>query len=87
MAEAEIIANERWQWQSCNWGMVYRNTPVLGSSVKKKKMNKRQSLCSKTCFWFNKGVCRYSDITSHICTKKEQERYYLARNFRLINTN
>ena len=84
MREAEIIANEHWQWQSCKWGMVYRNTPILSFIRGKKKMNNKQALCSKTCFWFNKGVCRYSDITSHICTKKEQEIYHMARKTRLI---
>ncbi|MFC1865699.1 hypothetical protein ACFLYB_03195 [Chloroflexota bacterium] len=87
MIEAEIIANEHWQWQSCDMGMIYRNTPALGFRREKKKVNDKQAVCSKTCFWFNKSVCRYSDITSHICTKKEKAMYYMARKIRLINAN
>ena len=87
MTEAEIIAQENWQWQSCDVGMIYRNTSALGFKRKKKKMNDKQAVCSKTCFWFNNGVCKYSDITRHTCTKKEQEKYYIARETRLMKTN
>jgi hypothetical protein len=87
MTEAEIIAKEHWQWQLCKWGMVYRNTPAFGLKRGKKKMNNRQALCSKTCFWFNKGVCKYSDISSHICTKGEQEVFNLNRETRLVRAN
>lgn len=87
MKETKMTINEHWQWQSCDWGMIYRNTPVHGFKCAKKKVNNLQSLCNKTCFWFTKGVCRYSDITRHICTKKEKEIYNMARKIRLINAS
>ena len=84
MKKAETITSENWQWRSCKWGMVYRNVPKFGIQDKW-KMEHKQDLCSQTCFWLNKGVCRYSDITSHISTKKEQEVYYLVRQNRLVH--
>ncbi len=87
MVQAENIANKHWEWQSCKSGMIYRNTAVLDLKRGQKQVSNKQALCSKTCFWFDKGVCRYSDITNHICTKDEQESYYVAREIRLMRAN
>ncbi len=87
MVQAEIMTNEHWQWQLCKLGIIYRNTSVLGLKWGKKQVSNKQALCSKTCFWLNKGVCKYSDITNHICTKDEQEIYYMARKIRLMKAN
>jgi hypothetical protein len=85
MLEAATMAHENWQWQSCKRGMIFRNTQIPGSKRGRTKIDNGQPFCIKTCFWFNRGVCIYSNITNHLCTKKEQDLYYMARKSRLIN--
>ncbi len=87
MVQAANAVNEHWEWQSCKLGMIYKNTPVLGFKWGKKQVSDKRALCSKTCFWFNKSLCRYSDITNHVCTKDELKTYYMAREFRLMKAN